>query len=656
MARYETLFSKFNIGHLTLRNRTVMASTGTNLSNRDGTVSDRAIAYYCERAKGKAALLITESSPVSLVARHRPESLCCYDEIFLPGIRRYTKAIRDCGSASCLQLHHSGKVIAKTVELKDGKIVTHKEGTEVEGVPPLAPSAIPRVPGAPVPREMTVEDIQEVIDQFGKTARLAKEGEFDAVEIHAAHGYLIQQFMSPRTNRRKDQYGGSTENRGRFALEILKRVRKEVGDVFPVLVRQSVREHIDGGYELEESLDWAVEMERAGASAIDVTGGSSENLLCINHLAPPMSFPKAYHVPEAEAVRKVVKIQVIAVGRIDTPALAEQILREGKADMVAFSRPFLVDPLWPAKAERGEEDRIRPCIYCNFCLYTLFQQKAITCLQNATVGKEEESRINPAKEAKKVYVIGGGPGGMEAARVAGKRGHRVTLFEKSPRLGGQLLLAQRYPNNETIMKAISWLGREVKREGVDVKLNTEGTLDMIRKEKPDVVIVATGASPVSRFDYKGPDLLNAWEILEGKETGKKVIVVGGGMVGMECAAHLYRKGCGVTVITSRDSLDKLASDLEPFTQALLLKWLPTTGISVILSARVTDVRSGEVVFNKDEKEQSLKADTIVTAGGSQPNNELLQSLKEEVPHLVSIGDCVEPRRAKDAIHEGFWAG
>lgn len=656
MGHYEKLFSTFNIGPLTLRNRTVLASTGTNLSNRDGTVSDRAIAYYCERAKGKAALLVTESSPVSLVARHRPESLCCYDEVFLPGIRRYTKAIRDCGSASCLQLHHAGKVIAKTVELRDGKIITHKEGTEVEGVPPLAPSAIPRAPGAPIPREMTPEDIQEVIDQFGNTARLAKEGGFDAVEIHAAHGYLIQQFLSPRTNKRKDEYGGSTENRGRFVLEILKRVRKEVGASFPVLVRHSVREHIEGGYELEEAVDWAVEMERFGASAIDVSGGSAETVHSINYVAPPMSFPKAFHVSEAAAVKQRVKIPVVAVGRIDTPALAEQILREGKADMVAFSRPFLVDPHWPAKAERGEEDRIRPCIYCNFCLYTLFQQKAITCLQNATVGKEEECLIHPTREAKKVFVIGGGPGGMEAARVAGMRGHRVTLFERSPRTGGQLLLAQRYPNNETIMKAISWLGREVKHEGVDVRLNTEVTLGMIRKEKPDVVIVATGASPISRFDYKGPDLLNAWEVLEGRETGKKVAVIGGGMVGIECAAHIYRQGCEVTVITSRDSLDRLASDLEPFTQALLLKWLPTTGISVILSARVTDVLKGEVVFEKDGKEQSLKADTIVTAGGSQPNNDLLKSLEGKVPQLISIGDCVEPRRAKDAIHEGFLAG
>ncbi|MFH1351598.1 MAG: FAD-dependent oxidoreductase [Pseudomonadota bacterium] len=653
MGRYDHLFSEYTIGDLTLRNRIVLASTGNNLSNRDGTVSDRATAYYSERAKGGAGLLITESSPVSLVARHRPESLCCYDEVFLPSIRRFTQAIRDCGSASCLQLHHSGKVIAKTVEVKDGKIVTHKEGTEVEGVLPLAPSAIPREPGAPIPREMTPEEIQEVIDQFGKTARLAKEGGFEAVEIHAAHGYLIQQFMSPRTNKRRDQYGGSTENRGRFALEILKRVRKEVGESFPVLVRLSVKEYIDGGYLLEEALDWAKEMELTGASAIDVTGGSTENLLSINHAIPPMSFPRAFHVSAAEAVKKVVSVPVIAVGRLDTPALAEEVLREGKADMVAFCRPFLVDPHWPAKAQRGEEDRIRPCIYCNFCLWTLFQQKAITCLQNATVGKEEECRIHPAEHPKKIFVIGGGPGGMEAARIAGMRGHKVTLFEKGPHLGGQLLLAQRYPNNETILKAISWLGREVKREGVEVKLNTEATLDVVRKEKPDAVIVATGALPISRFEYTGPDLFNAWEVLGGQETGKRVIVVGGGMVGMECAAHLHRKGCSVTVITSRDSMGKLALELEPFTQALYLEWLAKTDISVILAAQATEVRKGQVIFKKEGKEQTIEADTIVIAGGSRPNNDLLRAFEGEVPQILPIGDCVEPRRAKDAIHEGF---
>ena len=570
MARYNNLFSNFAIGDLSLRNRIVMASVGTNLSNRDGTVSDRAIAYYSERAKGGAGLIITESSPVSLLARHRPESLCCYDESFLPSIRRFTKAIHDCDSAIALQLHHSGKVIAKTVEVKDGKVLTHKEGTEVEGALPLAPSAIPREPGAPIPKEMTAEDIQEVIDQFGQTARIAKKGGFDAVEVHAAHGYLIQQFMSPRTNKRKDDYGGSAENRGRFATEIVQRVRKEVGESFPVLVRLSVKEYIDGEYTVEEALDWAVEFERAGASAIDVTGGSAETLLSINHLAPPMSFPKAYHVAEAEAVKKVVGIPVIAVGRLDTPRLAEQVLADGKADLVAVARPFLTDPHWPAKAARGEEDQIRPCIYCNYCLWTLFQQKPITCLQNASVGKEEGCRIRSAVKAKKVLVIGGGPGGMEAARVAKERGHHVKLLEKSPRLGGQLLLANGYPNNETIVKAIGWLRQEIKRVGVEVELNTEGSVETIQTEKPDVVIVATGALPISRFEYTGPDLVNAWEVLAGQETGKKVIIVGGGLVGMESAAFLYRKGCAVTVVTSRDSMDQLAVDLPVLIESALV--------------------------------------------------------------------------------------
>ena len=242
---------------------------------------------------------------------------------------------------------------------------------------------------------------------------------------------------------------------------------------------------------------------------------------------------------------------------------------------------------------------------------------------------------------------------MEAARVASMRGHHVTLFEKSPSLGGQLLIAKRYPNDETIIKAISWLSREIKKEGVEVKLNTEATLETIEKERPDVVIVATGALPVSRFEYKGPDLLNAWDVLAGQETGKRVIVVGGGMIGMETGSYLYRKGCTVTVITSRESMDKLAIDLEPFTQALLLDWLATTQMTIILSSRVTEMSKGQVQYEKDGERQSWEGDTMVIAGGSRAEDGLLKALEGKVPELFAIGDCVEPRRAKDAIHEGF---
>ncbi len=344
------------------------------------------------------------------------------------------------------------------------------------------------------------------------------------------------------------------------------------------------------------------------------------------------------------------------VGRLDTPELAEQVLSEGKADLIAAARPFLSDPHWPNKVARGEEDQIRQCLACNYCLWALFQQRPIACLQNASVGREGETRIHPTVKAKKVFVIGGGPGGLEAARVAKKRGHRVIFWEKSSRLGGQILLAITAPHKQNLMRCVEWLTREVEREGVEVKLNTEVTAENIGKEKPDVVIVASGALPISRFEYSGPNFFNAWEVLGGKDTGKRVIVLGGGMVGMETAEFLYQKGCEVTVITSRDSMDKLAVDMEPFNQALLLERLADSNISVTLSAEILEVRKGQVLFRKDGKQQSLEAETIVLAGGSQANNELSSAPKGKVPHLVSIGDCVEPRKAKDAIHEGFFAG
>ena len=654
MSPFKILFSPFTLGTLPLKNRIIYPSIGTNLSNKDGTVSDRAIAYYSERARGGAGLLITEASPITHAARHRPESLNCYDDSYLPGLRRLTSAIHHCGSTICLQLHHSGRLVAKWVEIKDGRVVINKEGAEGEGGFPLAPSPVPREPGAPIPKEMSLEEIHEAIDQFGSAARRAAEAGFDAVEIHGAHGYLIQQFLSPSTNKRKDAYGGTSENRGRFLMEVLKRVRKESGESFPVIVRLSVKEYTEDGYEVEEALNWAKEIERVGTSAINVTGGTTETLIKANHVVPPMSFPVAYHVPLAALVKKVVKIPVIAVGRLN-PKLAEKVLIEGQADLVAIGRPLLTDPYWPAKAANGEVDRIRPCIYCNYCLWALYQQKPITCFQNASVGREEECRIHTAKKAKKVFVIGGGPGGMEAARVASMRGHHVTLLEKSRQLGGQMLLASPYPNNETLMKSIEWLVREVKREGVGIMMNTEGTEEIIQKEKPEVVIVATGALPISRFSDTGPNVLNAWEVLAGKETGKRVLIVGGGIVGIETAELLHQKGCKVTVITSRDSYNKLAVDMGPFEQSLFLKRLASSDISVILSAKVVEVGEGRVLFIKEDKEQWVEAETVVLAGGSRANNDLLRALEGKVPQLLSIGDCVEPRKAKDAIHEGFLA-
>lgn len=637
MKKFNKLFSTFDIGHLHLRNRIVMAPLGNNLSNEDGTVSDRALAYYAERAKGGAGLIITESSPTSKFSRHRAKCICAYDDSFLPGLKRLVEVVHSYGTAIALQLIHAGRMV----------------DSELTGTPPVAPSPVPRWPDAPVPKALEIEEIYEIIGDFGSEARRAKEAGFDAVEIHGAHGYLIHDFLSPRINKRKDAYGGTSEKRLRFAIEVVRRVREEVGPSYPIIFRLSAKEYVEGGYDLNESLDWCKELEREGVNVIHITGGTNETLLAGVHAVSPMMFPLAYHAASAEAVKRVVKIPVIAVGRINHPSVAEQILRKGQADLVSVGRAFLADPHWPAKAARGEEDRIRQCVACNQCVWTLYQQKSVICFQNAAVGREEECQILPAKKAKKVVVIGGGLAGLEAARVAKKRGHHVTLFEKTSRLGGQFLLASVPPFKQELMKAVEWLIREVEKEGVKVKLNTEVKVETIQREKPDAIIVATGASPLIPIEFSVPNVLTAWEVLAGKETGKEVLVLGGGMVGSETAEFLVNKGCRVTIV---EMLDSLTIDMDGIIRALLLERLAESTVSIMLSSRVKEIRDGKVVIIKNGKDQLLSAETIVLALGSRSNRDLIQALDGKVQELMAIGDCVEPRRAKDAIHEGFFAG
>jgi len=636
MKDFGLLFSPFTLGKLRLKNRILMAAMGNNFSHPQGSVSDRAIAYYKERAKGGAGLIITEACPVSLLGRHRGRGFCAFDDSFLPGLRRLVTSVHAAGSAIALQLHHAGRLA----------------DPEISGGLPLAPSPIPRAPGFPIPKKMSWEEIQEVIGQFGAAARRAKEAGFDAVEIHGAHGYLIYQFLSPRTNRREDSYGGSPEKRGRFALEVLQRVRNEVGGSFPILFRLSAKEFMENGYELEEALEWAVELERAGATALHISGGTTESLIGAAHVIPPMAFPEAYHAALAATMKTKVRLPVIAVGRLGAPEAGERVLQEGQADMVAAGRSFLCDPHWPAKAAGGERDRIRPCVACNYCVWRLFQQEELTCFQNATLGREERYRVDLAEKAKKVLVIGGGAGGLEAARVARKRGHQVALWEKGPRLGGQLLLASIPPHKQNLMKAVEWLEREVRRDGVEIRLNTEGNDENIKNEKPDAVIVATGALPISPNSFTGPRVLTAWEVLSGKETGQKVLILGGGMVGMETAEFLSQKGCQVTVV---EMLEELGKDMEWTTRALLLKRLATANITTILSTKVEEIREGRALARNQEKELWLEGDTIVLALGSQANQEVLKNLQRKVPQLLPVGDCLQPRRAKEAIHEGFLA-
>lgn len=638
MKHFDKLFSPFRIGGLQIKNRIVMAAMGTNFGMEDGTVSDRAVSYYAERAKGGAGLIITESSPVNQRGRHRRRCLGAFDDRFIPGLRRLSDVVHQCGALIALQMNHAGR----------------GAGSDVTGFPPQAPSAVSLFPGAPLPSEMTLEEIRQTVIDFGQMARRAREAGFDAVEIHGAHGYLIHQFFSPRLNRRGDAYGGSRENRGRFAVEILQHVRKTAGDSFPVIFRLSLKELVEGGYELEDGLFWAKQIEAAGADALNVSGGTGESYHTVVQFISPMSFPEGCLVPLAETAKKVVRIPVIVANRLNDPSLAEEVLKTGKADFIAVGRNFLTDPHWPVKAKGGKVKQIRSCVACNGCIWSLQRANGdVTCFQNAALGCEAEARIERVREPKKVVVIGGGPGGMEAARVAGKRGHRVILFEKGNKLGGQFLLAAVPPHKKTLEKATLWLTRELEHEGVDVRLCTEATPDSVEREKPDGVILAAGASPIVPTICAGTDPITAWDVLAGTETGQKVLVLGGGLVGAETAEYLSQRGCRATIV---EMLDELARDMEGTTRLLLLNRLADAGVSVRLSTKVIEICEGKVLACRNGEETWLAADTLVIALGSRADAEKRREWETRFPRLIAVGDCVDARKAKEAIHEGFWAG
>lgn len=639
MDRYPNLFSPLRQGGLNIRNRIVMAALNNNFSTEEGMANDRILSFLEERARGGAGLIVSEATPVSWSGRHRIRCLAAYDDKFIPSLHRIAEVVHAQGAAFALQLHHAGRL----------------SNEKVLGFSPVAPSPIPRGPGHPAPREINAEEIEQIVLDFGAAARRAKQAGLDAVEVHGAHGYLIQQFMSPSSNKRTDVYGGKSENRIRFALEVTREVRKQVGPSYPLLFRLSAREFIQDGYDLEEALDWAVELKKAGVSIFDVSGGTNNTWMSSLFVIPPMFFPAAFHAPSAAAIREAVKAPVIAVGRMDSLPLMEKILAEGKADLVASGRQFLTDPHWPIKAARGEEDRIRPCVYCNYCIWTLFQQKDITCFQNTAVGREKECRILNAKKAKNIFVIGGGPAGLEAARVAARRGHRVTLWEKDSRLGGQMILASIPHRKNTLSRSIEWLTREINQEGVEVRLNSKATLQTILDENPDAVILAAGAKPVIRAACTDTRVVTAWEVLRGAKIGSPSVILGGGMVGIETAEFLCEKGHKVTVVTSRSGMENLATDMEGTTRTLLLKRLPTMDIRFIFSAKVLEICGNQVHLTQDGQEQRLNADTLIIAQGVESDRELFPALKEGGPELIVIGDCVEPRSAKEAIHEGFHA-
>lgn len=642
------LFQPITVGGVVLKNRIVMAPMGTWLAAGDGSVSQRLIDYYAERAKGGVGLIISEPVGVS-----HPESspgsgttLAADHDAYIPGLRRLADVIHSYGARIIVQVLHPGPLRAMGVS----------------SIQPVAASAVPSrlLPNNP-PRALTTEEVEELIEKYARVAKRIERAGFDGVEIGAGQGYLISTFLSPLTNKRSDRFGGDTpEARATFLLEIIRRIKERLEKKeFIISCKLSVEQGVAGGITVKDSQRIAPLLVEAGVNMFNAWGWW--------HEAPGHSTiaaaPRGIFVYCAQALKETVSVPVGAVCRINDPRLAAQILAEGKADLIIMGRALLADPHLPRKAELGDLDDIRMCIACNTCLDEEFSALVTNversnphppiCSLNPEIGREGEQKLQPVKAPRKVLVIGGGPAGMEAARVASLRGHKVTLWEASGRLGGALIPASVPPHKEELNNLISYLTFQMKKLNVKVELNKEGTPEAVLQEGADEVIIATGGVHIvpKIAGVSRENVVTATDVLTGRrKVGEKVIVIGGGMVGCETAEFLASKGKKVTIV---ELLPQIARDVGITNRRALRERIRDAGITVLTSARTQEISANGITVEVDGKLQTIEADTIVLAVGFQPNRKLSDSLVGKVPKLHVVGDSREPDKILGAIHDAW---
>lgn len=635
------LFSPFKIRGVELRNRIVMAPTGTGFGNVGGTASDKTMNFYARRAMGGVGMIILETTtvdPSGLISKTR---LRIDDDRFIEGLSILTRKIKAHGARVAIQLSHRGGQATK----------------EEIGDTPVAPSSVLAPGFREKPRELSAGEIRKLVETFAEAARRAKQAGFDAVEVHGAHGHLICQFLSGATNFRKDEFGGDIEGRTRFAREIVGRIKMKIGGDFPVIFRISADEHMENGIKLEEAKIMAQLLEKAGVDLFHVSGGHYSNLY--EWVVPPMMQPPGCLVPLAAGIKGAVSVPVMAVGKIHDPLLAESILQEGKADLIATSRALIADPDFPQKVLEKREKEIRRCIACNTCIDSRVRLKSqVRCAVNPEVGKEGGDPYKPTSAPKKVLVIGGGPGGMEAARVAKIRGHQVTLWEQADRLGGQLLLAAKAPSKLDMQNIIDYYKYQLEKLGVVVQLKKKATLPLIEEMNPEATVVAAGVYP-GNPEIEGIDRSNvvrASEVLGEKVelTGKRIVIIGGGAGGCETAEFLRAKGFTPTIV---EMLEDIGGYLQPTLKEMFRRKLSLRGVEILTRSKATRVEEGRVVFQDEKgKEQSIGANIVILATGSRSNDGLMKALREKGRPFFPVGDCIEPRKVIDAIHEGFSVG
>jgi 2,4-dienoyl-CoA reductase (NADPH2) len=657
------LFDPIKINKVNIANRIVMPAMALFYTD-DYTFTDRFKAFYRERALGGVGLMIIGPMAIDKVGSN-PFMPGLFDDRYIGPIRKFVSELhRNTGARIGVQFMQQGRYAS----------------SRFTGMTPIAPSAIASPLNREVPREMTEYDIVEVEEAFAGAALRAKECGFDYVELMAGGSYLIGEFLSPVTNHRTDEYGGTLDKRMRFGLEVIKKVRSAVGRDFFLGIRVSGHDFVKGGNTDKESAIFCVEAEKAGVDCINVTGGWHETNL------PQITseVPFGAYVYLARNIKEKVSIPVFASNRLGDPNIAEKVLLSGAADMICWGRPLLADPELPHKVQAGRLEEVVPCIGCNQgCFDSIAGDLPVYCTLNPRVGREKGTKIKKVSRSKKIYVAGGGPAGMQCALTAHERGHNVTLFEKTGKLGGQINMAESVPGKEDFGNVIISLSTRIKTAGVKVKLKTLLTPAKTKRDKPNILVVASGAKPaeINLPGINGQNVCFAWDIFNRSipVIGKRVVIVGGGAIGCETALYLAnldvlssqsfaflvyheadnfdrlreRLYSSERKITILELADRMAGNVGVSTRWSLLKNLRLLGVGLRTGVRITGIEDNAVSIETKSGVESIPADTIIIAVGSRSVNELSRDVKIAGMKVITIGDAKEPRKIADAIREGF---
>lgn len=633
MTQFKNLFSPFKIGNIELKNRIVMPPMATHFADLDGSVNDRHIAYYVERARGGVGYITSEHTGVLKQGRAFPNMVLIDADQQIPSFKKLVEAIHQESGKIVIQINHAGR----------------QTSSSVTGSPIVAPSAIPCPVRKEMPHAISFEEIQKIVEAFGEAARRVKETGADGVEIHMAHGYLINQFLSPFSNKREDEYGGDADRRMRMAIDVLRTVRNQVGPDFTVLCRLSADEYVEGGLKLEDTKEIAKALERNGADALHISACVAASGY-LNH--PPYYAEEGVFVHLAQGIKSVVGIPVITVGRIRTPELANQILEENKADLISMGRALIADPNLPVKALQGKTEEIIPCISCNRCILSI-RKGALQCAVNPETGREDIFKLKKTDHPKKIWIIGGGPAGMKAAEIASRRGHKVTLYEKNEKLGGRFLLAAIPPKKQVLKEFIDYLANQLGKLSLKIVLGKSFDPAQFENERPDAVIIATGAKPFfPKIDgIQESDAISVEEALSDPiRLGKKILVIGGGGIGAEVADYLSENGKEVTLIEMREGI---ALDLVGHLQHFLNLRLRGKGVQILTSTKAIRFEKKALWVEDSQGTKKLEGfNNIVMALGSIPNDELVGSIKDKVPEVYVVGDASKPREVMEAVLEG----